>query len=150
VARKVEKQGPASRSAHPSAGRTEKPAVVAAPVPFPVQPVLVPTIKRDRTGKTGAPRDVSRQREADAASARPAQPAAPPVLLPLSHPPLPLVRSQSVIVREALPAPTIQVTIGRIEVRATSPSPATLKKAPSKPVAMSLEDYLKQRNEGRR
>ena len=46
--------------------------------------------------------------------------------------------------------PTIQVTIGRIEVRATSPSPATPKKAPPKPAAMSLEEYLKQRNEGRR
>lgn len=47
-------------------------------------------------------------------------------------------------------APTIQVTIGRIEVRATHPSPAAPKKAPSKPAAMSLEDYLKQRSEGRR
>ncbi len=47
-------------------------------------------------------------------------------------------------------APTIQVTIGRIEVRATPPAPATPRKAPPKPAAMSLEDYLKQRNEGRR
>lgn len=47
-------------------------------------------------------------------------------------------------------APTIQVTIGRIEVRATPPAPATPRKAPSKPAAMSLEDYLKQRSEGRR
>lgn len=47
-------------------------------------------------------------------------------------------------------APTIQVTIGRIEVRATPPAPATPRKAPPKPAAMSLEDYLKQRSEGRR
>jgi hypothetical protein len=47
-------------------------------------------------------------------------------------------------------APTIQVTIGRIEVRATPPAPATPRKAPAKSAAMSLEDYLKQRSEGRR
>jgi hypothetical protein len=49
-----------------------------------------------------------------------------------------------------LAGPTIQITIGRIEVRATPPSPATPKKVSSKPVAMSLEEYLKQRNEERR
>ena len=47
-------------------------------------------------------------------------------------------------------APTIQVTIGRIEVRATPPTPATPRKASAKPAAMSLEEYLKQRSEGRR
>jgi hypothetical protein len=41
--------------------------------------------------------------------------------------------------------PTIQVTIGQIEVRATpSPSPAK-KPAPSTPI-MSLDEYLRQRN----
>jgi hypothetical protein len=48
---------------------------------------------------------------------------------------------------ESAPAPTIQVTIGRVEVRAT---PATV--SPRKPVAgpavMSLEEYLRQRSAG--
>ncbi len=49
------------------------------------------------------------------------------------------------------PTPTIRVTIGRIEVRAvTAPQtprrPAPIKAAPS----LSLDDYLKQRSEGRR
>jgi hypothetical protein len=47
------------------------------------------------------------------------------------------------------PAPTIQVTIGRIEVRATpstAPSPTQSRSAPS---VMSLEDYLRQRGGGR-
>lgn len=151
VEKVVEQPKPATRSAHLSEGKTEKPTVVTLPSPLPVRPVVVPTIERDQTGETRAVRDASQQREADAALTRPAPPATPPVLLPSPRPPLPVVRSQSVLVREAPPpAPTIQVTIGRIEVRATSPSPATPKKAPSKPVAMSLEDYLKQRNEGRR
>ncbi|MGX2041066.1 hypothetical protein ACWJKU_13155 [Methylocaldum sp. MU1018] len=41
-------------------------------------------------------------------------------------------------------APTIQVTIGRVEVRATVSAPVPRKAEPG-PKAMSLEDYLKQR-----
>lgn len=46
-------------------------------------------------------------------------------------------------------APTIQVTIGRIEVRATPPPAPVPKPRPASPT-MSLDDYLRQRNEGRR
>ena len=50
------------------------------------------------------------------------------------------------------PAPTIQVTIGRIEVRAiTLPAPPAPRFKPARPgPALSLDDYLKQRNEGKR
>jgi hypothetical protein len=44
------------------------------------------------------------------------------------------------------PAPTIQVTIGRIEVRATVAAPAPARKAPAKSSTMSLDEYLKQRD----
>lgn len=45
-------------------------------------------------------------------------------------------------------APTIQVTIGRVEVRAT-PLPAPAPKRPrAKPPVMSLDEYLRQRNQG--
>jgi hypothetical protein len=43
------------------------------------------------------------------------------------------------------PEPTIQVTIGRIEVRAVSPQASTPKERPASPV-MSLNDYLRQRS----
>lgn len=47
--------------------------------------------------------------------------------------------------------PTIQVTIGRIEVRATTTAPATpaANTARSKPPVMSLDEYLNQRGGGR-
>jgi hypothetical protein len=48
------------------------------------------------------------------------------------------------------PAPTIQVTIGRIEIRATPPSSAARKNTEKKPSAMSLEEYLNKRNGGAR
>jgi hypothetical protein len=48
------------------------------------------------------------------------------------------------------PVPTIQITIGRVEVRATPPSsvPTTQRQTPT-PAVKSLDDYLRQREEGR-
>ena len=69
---------------------------------------------------------------------RPVEPAAPvPAVLPKAM---------------RKPAPTIQVTIGRIEVRAiTLPAPPAPRFKPARPgPALSLDDYLKQRNEGKR
>jgi hypothetical protein len=49
--------------------------------------------------------------------------------------------------------PTIQITIGSVEIRAVTPAPAA---APQRPAErrgnprLSLEEYLRQRNEGRR
>jgi hypothetical protein len=49
-------------------------------------------------------------------------------------------------------APVIRVTIGRIDVRADFPAPAPARAATTPPRApmLSLEDYLKQRREGKR
>ncbi|HEU5330776.1 MAG TPA: hypothetical protein VFU78_21970, partial [Thermomicrobiales bacterium] len=49
--------------------------------------------------------------------------------------------------REA--APSIQVTIGRVEVRAV-PAETPARAARPAPPTLSLEDYLRQRNGGRR
>jgi len=49
---------------------------------------------------------------------------------------------------EAAPAPIIQVSIGRIEVRATPPPAQAPRPRPSAPSAVSLEDYLRQRSKG--
>jgi hypothetical protein len=51
------------------------------------------------------------------------------------------------------PAPTIRVAIGRIEVRAITPppTPPAQRDTPARPSpALSLDDYLKQRNRGQR
>lgn len=50
---------------------------------------------------------------------------------------------------DAAPAPTVQVTIGRIEIRATQVADKPSVKAHSANTAMSLDDYLKQRNGGK-
>lgn len=49
---------------------------------------------------------------------------------------------------QATDAPTIQVTIGRVEIRATIAS-TPIRKAPTHTPAMSLDEYLKQRNGSR-
>jgi hypothetical protein len=46
-------------------------------------------------------------------------------------------------------SPTIQVTIGRVEIRAAVAS-ASARKTPARSPAMNLDDYLKQRNGERR
>ena len=47
------------------------------------------------------------------------------------------------------PAPTIQVTIGRIEIRATQTAEKSTAKPRAASTAMSLDDYLSRRNGGR-
>jgi hypothetical protein len=51
-------------------------------------------------------------------------------------------------VRREAPAPTIHVSIGRIEVRANPAPKAPLRERPSAPAAVSLEDYLRRRSKG--
>ena len=56
---------------------------------------------------------------------------------------------------EAKPAatPTIQISIGRVEIRAVTPAPALGSQRPAERRGvprLSLEEYLRQRNEGRR
>jgi hypothetical protein len=72
---------------------------------------------------------------------------------------MPAVHVKPEILKPALPSETkrkststIQVTIGRIEVRAIMPpaAPAPRTKLARTGPTLSLEDYLKQRNEGRR
>ncbi|MBP1468351.1 hypothetical protein EYB53_021750 [Candidatus Chloroploca sp. M-50] len=53
------------------------------------------------------------------------------------------------VTNAAPPMPTIQVTIGRIEVRATAPARPTRTER-AMPSVMSLDEYLRQRDGGRR
>ena len=65
------------------------------------------------------------------------------------HPVVPSVRALPPVqlARTPAPGPTINVTIGRVEIRATSPPPAQRACAKSGNV-LSLEDYLRQRSSG--
>jgi hypothetical protein len=77
-----------------------------------------------------------------------ARPATPPVVQPALRPAAIPPPVQPMPQRERSPEPTIHVTIGRIEVRATQAS-----SGPSRPVRpngpkLSLDDYLRSRNRG--
>lgn len=83
--------------------------------------------------------------------------------LPMPKPPLPGIVAQPMVsvapsasppaaephfrVETSAPPPTIQVTIGRVEVRAT-PAPAAAKPTAVPNKTLSLEEYLRRRNEG--
>jgi len=75
--------------------------------------------------------------------------APPPVERPLPTPPV-LVRRPGVP-EAAAPPPEIRVTIGRVEVRSvTAPAPSPPPSPARRSSALSLEEYLRQRNEGKR
>jgi len=89
----------------------------------------------------------------DASSAvRAASPVLPPILVPQS----PLVPRRGAAPRLEVPPPTstspvVNVTIGRVEVRAVvAPPPARERRKPAAPKALSLEEYLDRRHGARR
>ncbi len=72
---------------------------------------------------------------------------APPLLSPPSTPPS--VSSVASPESSPAPAPSIQVTIGRVEIRAAPPPPAPARPAASAPArrpALPLEEYLRRRD----
>ncbi|GAC1347443.1 MAG: hypothetical protein NVSMB27_12860 [Ktedonobacteraceae bacterium] len=57
--------------------------------------------------------------------------------------------AEAQIIEVPMPEPTIQVTIGRIEVRATPPPPEQVQSQQrAAPAVMSLDQYLQQRSKG--
>lgn len=138
---------PATAGSRPDAAPRERPRPrgSSAPSAAPLE------TERAKAGAvTGEQRSVLQEPERRAPGALVAQPVA--VLVPrigiqapqASHrdlPPADDMREQ--------PAPVINVTIGRVEVRAVPGAPAKPRIEQAKPRALSLDDYLKQRG-GRR
>jgi len=122
-----QESGPGQRPSPPA------PAHAPSARPAVVTPVVPPVI---------------RPAAAETAPARPAviTPVIAPAIRPVTAP-----RSLPSIVRgERSSAPTIQVTIGRIEVRAPSAPAAPGRAAPPAGPKLNLEDYLRARGGGRR
>lgn len=87
------------------------------------------------------------------APAQPLRPSTPAIIVrqPDSPPIIPTRRIIKQTAEAVEPPQTISVTIGRIDVRAVFPQPPAPRVSRSeKPAAMSLDEYLKQRSEGRR
>ena len=92
---------------------------------------------RLETGSDGVPAQAKARPVPDPAGA-PAVVARPQVIPASTAGPTPV----------AEPAPTVQVTIGRIEVRAMPPLATQPKAQRSGPAVMTLDEYLRQRNDG--
>ena len=109
-------------------------------------------VKRQTAVSTAPPTIVQ---SADQTDAGQLAPALPPLAVPRqaeSVPPIAVsqVRSQSRQTREVLaaPPPTVQVTIGRIEVRTVPSSAPPRPRAATAPARLSLEAYLRSRSGG--
>ena len=77
------------------------------------------------------------------------KPEAAPVLAPLPVP-VALRAPGSLPEPPAQGQPSVHIHIGRIEVRAVTPPPAATPRPASKPPRLTLDDYLHQRNGGKR
>ncbi|MCL4266854.1 MAG: hypothetical protein KJ069_26980 [Anaerolineae bacterium] len=140
-----------------SAPITPRPAPPDHPTePRPAREVHTTVTIREQTTKlTPVPETAAKTKPmlAEVVREQPIQPA-PPTAIPVQTKPFTPASNrptnhQPVVTKPAEPTPTVQITIGRIEVRATPPPPAKAeKKQPSAPM-MSLDDYLRQRNGGR-
>lgn len=106
---------------------------------------VAPSIRRDAEPESKARRDAVGIHKKELLPASPRRAATPPVLVP-PRPVQPLATAKAEVKRESEPAPpTIQITIGRIEVRATAPAVAPTRNAGRQAPMLSLEDYLKSR-----
>ncbi|MFO7539813.1 MAG: hypothetical protein R6X32_17380 [Chloroflexota bacterium] len=113
----------------------------------PTPPAAIPAPKATRANKqSAAPAQTALQQITPAVALNDLRPSVSP-----PRPIRPRGQEQRATSREetAVPAPTIQVHIGRIEVRATPPPPSPKKSRPQ-PSLTSLDDYLRQRNGGGR
>jgi hypothetical protein len=123
------------RSAHPAVTNEE----IATPAPKLTSPKISENRKSDRLPLIGKVTPVvsTSERERQESSWLPMRTTNRKPLRPAGM--IPFAASQ------AAPEPTIQVTIGRIEIRAEREPSATRKPAPTSPV-MVLDEYLRQKN----
>jgi hypothetical protein len=168
------KSFPSKRQQLPAAERVVTPTTKALPKPphaTGAEPVVTPTTEFPSNQPRAVP--AFDERAATSPIARPARGSTepksetPPAVAPMTH----VVTPTRTTVSPVSPAPSgheqarnlraarndassprpIHITIGRVEVRAVHPPPEPVPRRPA-PVSpkISLEDYLKQRNGGRR
>lgn len=138
--------GPGLLSPGRSMAGSEKHTTTEYPAPAMQRTITVLGGQREKTAEIGVSHASAEKGAGVATRAQPAKPADPPVFIPPSRQARAATRPQPPVVHAA--APTINVTIGRIEVRAT-PAPSTPARATRRATSKtSLEDYLRSRSGG--
>ena len=145
-------------------------ALVQAPLlSWPMAPLSAPPVSNVVIGSLTQASSVEQNAQTDSAQpqrsasdisgrvvpapAQPLQPSTPAITVrqPDSPPITPTRRVINQTAEAVEPRQTVSVTIGRIDVRAVFPQPSAPRVSRTeKPAAMSLDEYLKQRSEGRR
>ena len=121
--------------------------VAAQEVTLVVQPVAPPILPSAPALMASEAQDNPREHWPAVERIRPSAGWVEPLAAPSAAAPAPTRRQPAV---DPPPAPTIRVTIGRVEVRAVLPPPAPARTpAPATP-KLSLDEYLRSRNGGRR
>jgi hypothetical protein len=117
----------------------------------PLVPVT-PSMQESNVGAARSAHQFIEPSRADAFDVQPSAALSPRSITPGGAHAQPAINNQQVIeaqlIEQPAPAPTIQVTIGRIEVRATPPPAPSQSQQRSTPSIMSLDQYLQQRSKG--
>lgn len=149
VLREIQRHESSAVNSTPSgslAGKAPEPRVLTPSASeAPARPA--PLIRADPGPQTKPRRDAADTNRMELVSAGRSRAATLPVLTPASRPVQTPASSRAEVARETEPAlPVIQITIGRIEVRATVPAVAPPRSAGRKASALSLDDYLRSRS----
>jgi hypothetical protein len=137
---------PAGDGARPSRPPIEpNPAEISTTTPPGVQPALTILPESERLASSPAP-------TSDPADRLPAhlEPALPPPRTGRLQPALPAPPEAPAPPPAAPPDPVINVTIGRVEIRAAAPAPAPERRPRPEPPVLSLDDYLRRRQQERK
>jgi hypothetical protein len=144
----VENPRSATRSLRSQAPSDEPPIASSSLLAPRARSLAAPSVESGQGTESRVYRPVAQERRTKGVAAKPTQAVVQPVLLPLPRPAPVSSRPRPLTIREPAPvAPTIQVTIGRIEVRATAPTAPTRAVRSAAP-KLSLEDYLRSRGGG--
>lgn len=128
------------RAVIPSPVKTEVPPTV------PIQKILPPAHEQPHTIPTRSLPTPKENVTPSTVSPKPASPS-PSFMTPAIRPALPPMPARPTQTKSPEPAPTINVTIGRVEVRA-APAVSPPPRAPKAPNVMTLDEYLHRRKNG--
>jgi hypothetical protein len=138
-----------SRRAEPK--KNAEPKDDSSPLASAVKASVTPKIRLNQTSETDGQPKATLRREAEQFAIKPAKPAVQPEFPSPTRTALTWVRPQPKIAREAPHTPpTIQVVIGRVEVRSTPLTAAHARPSRAAAPKLNLDDYLRSRGGGTR
>ena len=149
-----QKSSPVSAEPHAGSGKIEHAALLwqqltQRPEQSPKRAAATPVIVENVEVREGIERSVDHEKPSDKIRQESEVPTKLPHIVPYIGPSIDPAEAFASRRTVSKPEPTVNVTIGRIEVRASVPPPNPPQKPVKQPPVMGLEEYLRRRSKGR-